>query len=615
MSSRRCVPFILLFLVSSLYCQTANPNPSAPVPTFKAKVRVVVVNVVVTEGKDEPVSGLRKKDFEVFEDGKPQTVSTFEEHKGAPLTQIKLPPMPAGIYTNFPTVQASGSVNVLLLDALNTQTRDQTYLHTELLKYLKTIPPGTRVAIFTLSSRLRMIQPVTSDSSLLLAVLNDKKSGVWGAHPSALLPSEAEKEADTHAVDFMIQESQVPVTQSPDDPPTQAQQAISPIVAMQQFLADTAAFQTEARTRITLQSLQQLARYLSDIPGRKNIIWFSGSFPTGILPDPDPETSDPFSSVKELQQQVHETADILAANQVAIYPIGAEGLATDSRYEANAAEIGTKRGMQVTQDQLTEMRSEQGDRASTHASMELLAKDSGGEAYYDSNGLGNALLRVINNGARYYTISYATSNPKMDGKFRHVEVKVTEGKYKLAYRRGYYADDIESTEKNAQQQNSDPLYPLMGVNLPNFSQIVYKVRVLPSTPQPQPDAPFLGSNPAIKGPRTRYSADFAITLQDLKLTLAPDGRYHGNIEIMMVLYDPQGRPMNMVIKQAGLLLKPDVYKSMEKVGLQFKSDIDVPGGRALMLRVGVYDLESSKAGTLSIPLKDAPTTAALQKKQ
>src|SRR6185437_12644967 len=603
MSSRSCVPFILLFLVSSLYSQTANSNPSAPVPTFNAKVRVVVLDVVVTEGKDEPVSGLRKKDFEVFEDGKPQTVSTFEEHKGAPLTQIKLPPMPAGIYTNFPTVQASDSVNVLLLDALNTQTRDQTYLHTELLKYLKTIPPGTRVAIFTLSSRPRMIQPVTSDSKLLLAVLNDKKSGVWGAHPSALLPSEIEKEADTHAVDFMIQENQAPANEQDS-----VQQASSSIYAMQQFLADTAAFQTESRTRITLQSLQQLARYLSDIPGRKNIVWFSGSFPTGILPDPD--APDPFSSVKELQQEVHETADVLTANQVTIYPIAAQGLDTEARFQADASEIGQKRGSLVTRDQVTAMRSEQGDHASSRASMEILAKDSGGEAYYDTNGLGNALLRVINNGSRYYTISYATSNPKMDGKFRHIEVKVSGGKYKLAYRRGYYADDLESTEKTAQQQNSDPLYPLMGVNLPNFSQIVYKVRVLPANPQPPPDAPFIGSNTDLKGPRTRYSVDFAITLQDLKLSLAPDGRYHGNIEIMLVLYDPQGKPINMVIKQAGLLLKPDVYKSMERVGLQFNSDIDVPTGRAFVLRLGVYDLESSKAGTLSVPLRNVAVQAS-----
>ena len=602
MSSRWCA-FVLLFLVGSLYSQTPTPNPSEPVSTFKAKVRVVLLDVVVTAGKDEAVSGLKKKDFEVFEDGKPQTISAFEEHKGAQLTQIKLPPMPAGIYTNFPTVQTTDSVNVLLLDALNTQTRDQTYLHTEMLKYLKTLPPGTRVAIFTLSSRLRMVQPVTSDSTQLLAVLNDKKGGVWGPHQSALLPSEIEQQANSHAIDFMIQENQGPQTQ-----PDSVQQEVSPIRAMQEFLADTAAFQTESRTRITLQSLQQLARYLSDIPGRKNIVWFSGSFPTGILPDPD--APDPFSSVKELQQEVHETADVLTANQVAIYPIAAQGLDTEARFQADASEIGQKRGSLVTRDQVTAMRSEQGDHASSRASMEILAKDSGGEAYYDTNGLGNALLRVINNGSRYYTISYATSNPKMDGKFRHIEVKVSGGKYKLAYRRGYYADDLESTEKTAQQQNSDPLYPLMGVNLPNFSQIVYKVRVLPANPQPPPDAPFIGSNTDLKGPRTRYSVDFAITLQDLKLSLAPDGRYHGNIEIMLVLYDPQGKPINMVIKQAGLLLKPDVYKSMERVGLQFNSDIDVPTGRAFVLRLGVYDLESSKAGTLSVPLRNVAVQAS-----
>lgn len=606
MASRRCCAFVLLFLVGSLYSQTATPNSPAPVSTFKAKVRVVLLDVVVTSGKDEPIPGLKKKDFEVFEDGKPQTISTFEEHKGAPLTQIKLPPMPAGIYTNFPTVQTTDSVNVLLLDALNTQTRDQSWVHAEMLKYLKTIPPGTRVAIFTLASRLRMVQPVTSDSTQLLAVLNDKKNGVWAPHPSVLLPSEAEKESDAHTIDFMIQESQSPQSQM-----DLTQQAVAPIYAMQQFLGDTAAFQTESRTRITLRSLQQLARYLSDIPGRKNVIWFSGSFPTGILPDPD--TPDPFSSVKELQQEIHETADILAANQVAIYPIGAQGLATNSTYEANGTEIGQKRGMQVTQDVIAQIHSDQGDRASSQAAMETLAKDSGGEAYYDTNGLGNALLRAINNGARYYAISYPTSNPKMDGKFRRVEIRVSGGKYKLAYRRGYYADDLDSKQQNAQQQNSDPLLPLMGVNLPNFSQILYKVRVLPSDPQPKADAPLAGTNPDLKKPITRYAVDFAIAVQDLKLDLTPDGLRHGNIEFMLVAYDREGKPLNMVVKKAGILLKPDAYKSFQQLGLQYKMDIDVPRSDVL-LRLGVYDPETSKAGTIAVPLRDTSTTAALQKK-
>lgn len=72
--------------------------------------------------------------------GKPQTISTFEGHHGAPPTQIQLPTLPLNVYTNFPVTQMADSVNVLLRDALNTPTRDRTYVHSQMIKYLKTIP-------------------------------------------------------------------------------------------------------------------------------------------------------------------------------------------------------------------------------------------------------------------------------------------------------------------------------------------------------------------------------------------------------------------------------------------------------------------------------------------
>jgi VWFA-related protein len=597
---RRCCAFILLLVVPSLYSQSSRPD-SVPVSTFSKKVRVVLLDVVVSAGKDEPVPGLRKKDFEVWENGKPQVISSFEEHKGAGITQIKLPPMPPHIYSNYPTVKNSDSVNVLLLDGLNTAMRDQTYVHTQLIKYLKTIPPGTRVAIFTLSSRLRMIQPVTSDSAELLAVLNNPKSGAAGPHPSPLLRSDVEKQADQHTIDFMMQESH-----APDSAPNLAEQAVSPINAMVQFLGDTAAFQTESRARITLQALQELARYLSTVPGRKNVMWFSGSFPTGILPNPD--TPDPFSSVRDLEGEVHKTADLLAANQIAIYPIGAEGLAADSQYEANGAEIGEQRGMLVTRDQVSQLRSEGMNRASSHTAMEVLAKETGGEAFYDTNGLGAALLRAINDGARYYTLSYSPTDDKMDGQYRHIEVKVLIGKYKLSYRRGYYADDLETFQAAGRRPDVDPLVPLMAENQPYYSQILCKVRVLPSTPQPAADAPRAGNNTDLKGPFTRYVVDFAIAVQDFKFEITPDGLRHGNIEVMLVAYDHEGKPVNMVEKKAGILLKPDTYKAFETVGLQLKSEIDVPKGENV-LRVGVYDPGSSKAGTLAVPLSEEPVRA------
>jgi Ca-activated chloride channel family protein len=80
---------VLLPLVEvSLPSQTTVPDSSSAVTTVQAKVRVVLVDVVVTGGKGDSVTGLHKEDFEVAEDGKPQTIASFAEHQAAPPTQI-----------------------------------------------------------------------------------------------------------------------------------------------------------------------------------------------------------------------------------------------------------------------------------------------------------------------------------------------------------------------------------------------------------------------------------------------------------------------------------------------------------------------------------------------
>ena len=77
-----------------------------------------MVDVVVTDKQGQSVPGLRKDDFYVSEDGGAQIVTSFEEHKGAAASEIKLPPMPPNVFANFPTARGADSVNVLLLDLL-----------------------------------------------------------------------------------------------------------------------------------------------------------------------------------------------------------------------------------------------------------------------------------------------------------------------------------------------------------------------------------------------------------------------------------------------------------------------------------------------------------------
>jgi len=592
-------PRYWLFLFSiglvPLYSQTAGPEYG-----LHAKVQVVVVDVVVTDSKGEPATGLQKGDFEVLEEGKPQTIASFEEHVGVAPTEMKLPPMPPNVYTNFPITKTADSVNVLLLDALNTPVRDQTYVHQQMLKYLGTIPPGTRVAIFTLASRLRMIQGVTSDTKELLAVLKDKQ--LADPHPSGLLQSGAEKAANQEHIDFLTNENLA--TKAPDN---LAQAAVDPVNSMKQFLSDTAAFQTEMRVQITLDALQQLARCLAEVPGRKNVAWFSGAFPGGILPDSD--LPDQTSASRDFGEKIRKTTDLLATSQVAIYPIAAEGLAGDSAYEANAGAIGQKRGDLTTRDRVRQMRNSGSDRDANHITMEQVAKDTGGQAFYDTNGLNNALGQVIRNGSRFYTLTYTPTDKTMDGRFRRIRVNLSKGKYNLSYRRGYFAIDARDAQLTAQNQNNDPLFALMGRNLPDLSQVVYKIRVAPSNPQPAPDAPHIGGNTKLKGPVTRYGVDFAISAQDLKLDPTADGGRRGNIEVMLAAYDSEGKPLNLVETQTQLNIPAKVYADVLKVGLQIHKEIDVPK-QDVFLRTGIYDMGSDMAGTLGVPLRVEAAGAA-----
>jgi hypothetical protein len=95
--------------------------------------------------------------------------------------------------------------------------------------------------------------------------------------------------------------------------------------------------------------------------------------------------------------------------------------------------------------------------------------------------------------------------------------------------------------------------------------------------------------------------DFAVSVEDLKLGTTPDGVRHGKIEAMLVAYDRDGKPLNLVAKKSKILLQPSAYTAVQKIGLQLHQEIDVPQGE-VYLRTGIYDLGSGTAGTLGVPL-------------
>jgi VWFA-related protein len=588
--------------VAPLVAQTATaPGAQGPVPVFKANARAVVVDVVVTKGNNEPVRALRKQEFAVMEDGKPVSIDYFEEHTAKTLAPGALPGMPAmppNVYTNVPPAPPSDAVNVLLLDSLNTSTDQFSYARKAVLAFLSNVKPGTRLAIITLNDKLNFVQGFTTDTALLAAAVRDRSKGGM----SQSLISSGEVASNQETVAFLNSESPAGASPAGAGGSTTAAQDIEDAFTSYQN------FKTANRTRMTLEAVSAIARYLAAVPGRKNLIWFSGDFPIVIFPkfDQRMEAQDNVISI----QQIQKAADLLTAARVAVYPVFANGMMTEDILTAvnrspSSAVNPTRMSAMANMDNYI---ASSGDRGALIAAMNQIASDTGGKATYNTNDLNAATLRAVSDGAEYYTLAYTPPNKKLDGHYRKVEVRVNDGKYKLSYRRGYNADeDAAFTPKG---QDTDPLRPLLVKGMPSATELLFAARVVPSTPQPAPNATRAGKNPKFSGPFTRYTVDFMIRWTDVKFEPAAGNSHAGKIQVGLLAYDRNGIPVNWTGATQVMNLNPEIFAAIQKSGIPVHMEIDLPNTE-VYLETGVYDWGSGKAGTLEIPLNAHDASVAL----
>jgi VWFA-related protein len=105
--------FVLSVLIG---CPLDAQAPTQVAPQIKVETRMVLVDIVVTNRKGEQIQGLHQGDFRIKEDGKPQVISSFEEHKPDLSAPVELTVLPSNVYTNRQPVKPIDSVNVLLID-------------------------------------------------------------------------------------------------------------------------------------------------------------------------------------------------------------------------------------------------------------------------------------------------------------------------------------------------------------------------------------------------------------------------------------------------------------------------------------------------------------------
>lgn len=590
----------LFALICVPVCTLAQSTPAEPVTTIRTTTDLVVVDVTATDAKQNPVHQLGPMDFTILEDGHPQTIKVFEEH--APHASAPMPLMPKldpGTFTNYTPTPASDALNILLIDKLNTPTNAQMVVRDQVLKYLKQAPAGSRMAIFTLATELKLLQGFTTRPGVLRVLVESKK-----ANPTSSPLMNNPATGDAPGADDQLMESvEGALGNSPG--------AADILARLQQFEAEQKSFQLQLRARYTLDALNQLARYLSSLPGRKNLIWFSGSFPVTIMPDPELKDryQNPFAVEASAQEEFRETVDLLARSQVAVYPIDARGLMVEPMLDAANSGQSFARNPTAFANSETEFVRQTFSEQST---MDQMAEATGGKAFKNNNDLSAAIEQAVDSGASFYTLAYAPTNHDWNGHFRKIEVKLDRRGVKLAYRRGYFADDFSAKAHRNPAQDAgtgttqySAIRAAMQRGAPDPTQILFTVNVRPRTGAFEPEA-APGNEPAPKsrGPYIRYIVEFRVNPRLLDCTATPDNEHHCMLEFVTYVYGEDGDLLNSQSNGIKVNLSPAQFASALNTIFRYRQQISVPAKGEYFLRVGVRDATNDHVGALELPVAE-----------
>ena len=573
----------------------AAPNISSAA-TIHVTTRLVQFDVVVTDNQGRPVKDLTAADFTVLQDGQPQTVRAFEVHAPAAIEKAAAPgtvatakpaaaTLPSNVFSNVPASAPQSSWTIVLFDLLNTGVADQSYARNQLLQLLKAVPRGEQVALFVLTRQLEMVQGFTQDPDQLLRsaeMLNPTKSQV--------LTTMVERERTVNSIVNTAQQAgpSIPALAGPSADPDSI--AYSQAARIAQGYNDHESFRNTDRALFTLEAMKALARAVSGYPGRKNLVWLSGSFPVQI--EPDPASTDPFRNMRGFEDQVRAASSLLATSRVAVYPVDVRGLqskgiditvATAENQTMNDVAPAATHGVVATSSSNlgATLTAESVALSDDRITMKNMAEQTGGEAFVNTNDLRRAINRSLDDGASYYTLAYTP--PWEDGGvgYHRVAVKLPNKSLKLAYRRGYYsipqptASGVEGTAalRTALQPGMPPATSMLltaSVELPDATRQDVKLNYI------------VDSN----------GVDFADV---------PDNKKRAQIDCMVIAFDSSGKEVAHASDTLDATVPMNAYAAIRKYGLPAHQLLSLPPGK-YNLRIGVMDSTTQQIGTVDAPL-------------
>jgi len=540
-------------LPGSVPIQTADQEGKIE---FRSETILVQVPIVITDKSGNHVHGLTKDDVHVFENGKEQNVSTFEEIVS---TNTKFPAVAAkpGEFSNLTlSEQQPRTVTVIALDTVNTPFLDQTYGRRELVKYLaESLDSGQVLALMIITSHgVEIVQGLTGDPAQLLQMLK-KVSGEFPAMQGVGIDAQADAAVgDISGISM-------------------ATTGTDPTAAMSSFVqhGDSmyAQFQQANAIETTMNAFLGIAWSLSGVPGRKSLIWATGGFPFTI--------SSPAAVPGGYLSTLYErTMGALTAAQISVYPVDVRGLVNTSPI-GNATSSGVRSGQAL----MRQLNNRAWLQQSSIDSLNEFADMTGGKAFYNTNDLASCFKRAADDASSYYLAGYYLDLHNDHAGWRQLKVKVDKKDTEVRARKGFFVTN--ATIHAELTRNSDLSYAM-------------------SSPIEGTGVPITMQWAGLTASGDKKRAVFLAQLPAKGLAFDPAGQNKLNFDIAAVAFgEKDGKEAARSTMNFAKPVPDDKLAGFRAEGVKYRGSLDLVPGK-YVVRVVVRDNVTGKIGSVTAPL-------------
>ncbi|SFS20939.1 VWFA-related domain-containing protein [Granulicella pectinivorans] len=362
-----------------------------------ATANIVLTNVVVRDKKTGAVvKGLKASDFTILENGKPQTVASFDYQNvddAAKLAEMNstvsgkasVADMLERNFAAQPQQLRDHRLIVMFFDLSSMQDEDIDRAVDAANDYVnKQMQPADLVALVSMSTGLTMDQDFTGDKTALLRGLSKYNGTDTTGFANGGTGSTDGTSDDTTA-----------------------------------FAADDTEYNS-LNTDRELLAIRTIAKSLEKVEQKKSMLYFSGGLTRNGI---------------ENQASLRAATNEATKANMAIYSVDTRGL--QALPPVGDASKGSLRGNSAYSGKA--VTAQFSANFSSQETLGTLSADTGGKAFFDSNDFAPAFQQVQHDTEAYYILGFKSTNQAKDGTFRHLTIKLNRSDAKVEYRPGYYA--------------------------------------------------------------------------------------------------------------------------------------------------------------------------------